>query len=70
MPKTLKDLSAMSGINYYVLYYWLKIGLLIPTGKIGKNFIFDDAEIKNFKQIVSMRKQGLELYAIKQRLGR
>ncbi len=67
---TLKEIADAEDMSYHTIYYWLKIGMLKPSGLVGKQKVFNDDEKKRFAKMVALRKEGYELAAIRKKINK
>lgn len=48
-PFTVKDASQYLGVSEITVRRWIKGGSLIPSGKLGRNWVFDADYLSKFK---------------------
>ncbi|MFC1593922.1 MerR family transcriptional regulator [Candidatus Omnitrophota bacterium] len=67
-----KDLSRITGQSVYTIKYYLKIGLLKEFGRSPEtNFrFFDDKTLEDLRRIRQMRRDGVSLKVIRQKLDK
>lgn len=68
--KTVKEVSALTGISVRALHYYDQIGLLAPSGKSQGGYrLYDDAALERLQQILFFREFDIPLGRIKELLA-
>lgn len=68
--RTVKEVSAITGISVRALHYYDEIGLLTPTGKSEAGYrLYDDKALETLQQILYFREFDIPLQKIKLILG-
>lgn len=68
--KTVKEVSALTGISVRTLHYYDQIGLLAPSGKSQGGYrLYDDAALERLQQILFFREFDIPLGRIKELLA-
>lgn len=64
---TVAEILSLTGTTRKTLYYYDKIGLLIPTDRIGPQAhkLYDEDALEHLKMILRYRKAGLKINEIK-----
>ncbi len=64
--RTVKEISALTGISVRTLHYYDEIGLLKPTKKSGAGYrLYDDKALETLQQILFFREFDVPLKEIK-----
>ena len=65
------DLRAATGLSRTHLDFYLREGIVQPTGRTGSGYLlFDEAEVERLRLVITWREAGVGLREIRSRLGR
>jgi len=64
------EVESLTGFSRRTVHYYLQMGLLHPPEKTGKTMsYYDELHIRKLKQIGTLKKQGLSLFAIRKQIS-
>lgn len=65
------DLRAATGLSRTHLDFYLREGIVQPTGRTGSGYLlFDEAEVERLRRVIAWREDGVGLREIRARLER
>ncbi len=66
----IKEVEQLTGISRRTVHFYLQSGLLHPPKRTGKTMAYyDQQHIRKLKDIVELKRQGLPLFAIRERIS-